>query len=525
MPENITPIIPSTEQVIPSTQGMTTRVVKGSFWTLTGSILPLLASLVATPFIIRFLGSEAYGVLILVGLIPAYFAFADFGMSIASTKFGSEAFGQGNRKKEGEVVRTAGFIALLTTLVFAVPIFIFSQRIIADWFKVSENYQTSASIALKITSVSFVLGILSSVFNTPQLARLRMDLNTLVNAVPKILMGIITPFVLYLGGFVVEAVWVAFSASVLIFVGTVFFSGRLLPELYQPTINKNLFRPLLKFGSGWLIAMIASVLLINVEKIFLARYVSVQSLAYYSVAFTFANMTTMFSISMTQSLIPAFSQLLTPEKRIEFDTLFARSIRLNLIWILPAIMVMFVSAKPFFTIWAGAEFGAQSSPPFYILLFGLFFNLLAYIPYSTITASGRTDILAKLYWVELILYIFAAVWLVNSYQIIGAAAAWSLRVIIDAFLIIWLAKKIVGVSFRFFNHFVSLFIGLLVLLIPIAFASFYDNFSFWLFPLTGICTILYSLVIWKKFVDSDEKKWIMAKTSSYLGKAPYFSKF
>ena len=42
----------------PSTAGMTTRVVKGSIWTLAGQVLPLFASLVTTPLIIRMLGSE-----------------------------------------------------------------------------------------------------------------------------------------------------------------------------------------------------------------------------------------------------------------------------------------------------------------------------------------------------------------------------------------------------------------------------------------------------------------------------------
>jgi O-antigen/teichoic acid export membrane protein len=514
--ENVVVFNPPAESELPSTRGITTKVVKGSLWTLVGQVLPLFTSLVSTPFIIRFLGSEAYGVLILVGLIPNYFAFADFGMGIASTKFGSEAYGQGLRKKEGEIVRTAGFIALLTSLLVAVPLFIFSHWIITTWFKVPENYQSIASFALKITSVSFVLNILLSVLNTPQLSRLRMDLNTLVNAVPKILMGIATPLVLYLGGFVVEAVWVAFFAAVLMFAGTVFFSGRLLPELYEATIDRDLFRPLLKFGSGWLIAMVAAILLLNVEKFLLARYVSVQSLAYYSVAFTFANMATMFSTAMTQSLVPAFSQLLAPEKRNEFSSLFSRCIRLNLIWILPAIMCMFVVAKPFFTIWAGAEFGTHSSLPFYFLLFGLLFNILAYIPHSTVTASGRTDALAKLYWFELILYVAVAVWLVNSYGIVGAAAAWSLRAVIDTFLVIWLAKKIVGVRFSFFNHFASLIVGVIFLLPPILWAYLYDNFSLWLIPLVLISIAAYSLLIWKTFVDSDEKRWIKAKTENLL---------
>jgi O-antigen/teichoic acid export membrane protein len=514
--ENIAAIDSSVPPEAPSTKGMTTKVVKGSLWTLLGQVLPMFVSLFSTHFVIKFLGPEGYGIIILVGLIPNYFAFADFGMGIASTKFGSEAYGEGNRKKEGEVVRSAALIALLTTLAVAVPLFLFSDWIIGEWFKVSDTYRRSASIALKITSVSFVLGLLSSVLNTPLLARLRMDLNTLVNAVPKILLGIATPLVLYLGGWVVEAVWVAFGAAVLIFAGTVFSAGRLLPELYRPTVNRTYFRPLLKFGSGWLIGMVAAILLSNVEKYLLARYVSVDSLAFYSIAYTFASMATLFSNAMTQSLVPAFSQLLAPAKRAEFDALFSRSIRLNLIWVLPAIMVMFVVARPFFTIWAGPEFGVRSAPPFYILLFGLMFNILAYIPHSTITASGRTDVLAKLYWIELVLYFLAAFWLVNSYQIMGAAAAWSLRVIVDAFVVIWLAKNIGGVSFKFFNHFAGLAVGVILLLPPVIFASVFDNFSPWLIPLVAISMAAYTLLVWKTLIDGDEKKWIVAKLENLL---------
>ncbi len=146
---------------------------------------------------------------------------------------------------------------------------------------------------------------------------------------------------------------------------------------------------------------VAAVLLVNLEKIFLTSLVSVKSLAHYSVAFMFASMAAMFSSSMIQSLVPAFSQLLAPERRSQFDSLFSRGIRINLIWLLPAMMFLFVIARPFFTFWAGEEFGRESTLPFYILLSGLFFNIIVFIPHSSITALGRTDIFAKLYsqWV------------------------------------------------------------------------------------------------------------------------------
>lgn len=494
---------------------MTTKVVKGSLWTLAGQVLPMAVAFVATPFTIRLLGSEAYGVVILVGLIPTYFGFADFGMGIASTKFGSEAYGEGNPKKEGEIVRTAAFIALLTAMAVAVPIFALSSWIMGQ-FAVPDHLQNVASVALRIASVSFVLGILMSVLNTPMLARLRMDMNSATSTVPKILIAALTPVVLYLGGGILGAIWTGFFAGLIGCALILYFSTRLLPGLITLSINKAYVRPLLKFGAGLVIGTIAAALLVNLEKLALSSMVSVRSLAYYSVAFTFAGMATMFSGAMVQSLLPAFSQLLAPEKKVEFDGLFTRGMRLNLIWLLPAIMVLFVVARPFFTLWAGEEFGRESTLPFYLLLFGLFFNVLAYIPYSTITAKGRTDIFAKLYWIELVIYAVAVFFLIRWFGIVGAAAAWSLRVVLDAGAVIYLARRVAEVPLDFIDGPTALIFGAVLLFPPISIAVFYDNFSIWLVLVTPAALILYFLVIWKGFIRPEEKVWIKIHTLGLL---------
>jgi len=488
---------------------MTTKVVKGSMWTLGGSVLPLAVSFISTPFIIRFLGAESYGVLLLVGLIPTYFSFADFGMGIASTKFASEAFGQGDKQKEAQVVWTASAIALVASLIIAVPIIIFASPIIIS-LNVPEQLQWQATIALRIASVSFVLGILGSVVNSPMLSRLRMDLNTITAAVPKILLAAVTPFILYFGGGIVEAVSWAFIVGVATLAVVVYFSGRLLPEMFRAGIGRDLFRPLLKFGGAWVVAMIAAMLLVNLEKLFLTKMVSVKALAYYSVAFTFANMATMFSQAMIQSLIPAFSQLQTPEKRGEFDALFARGIRLNIIWLLPAVMVMFVVAKPFFTIWAGEEFGANSTLPFYVLLIGLFFNLQATVPYISIMAVGRTDVFARLYWIELLVYAAGAFLLINSWGIIGAALAWTLRVFFDAFIIVHFSKKYAGAHFSHIEHLRTLILATVVLIPPVVVAVV-NGYSLFLLGLVPLCVAIYGFVVWKRLIDADEKRWILER--------------
>ena len=504
--------VDSSEAAVP---GLTTRVVKGSLWMLGGQVLPLAVSFVATPFTIRLLGSDAYGVVILVGLIPLYFASADFGMGIASTKFGSEAYGDHDLRKEGEITRTAALIALISSVCVAVPVFLFSDWLVA-LFRLPGSLANPANVAFKIASVSFVLANLAQVLNTPMLARLRMDMNILTSAIPRAAATALIPVVLYLGGGVLGAVWTTFFAGVVSCGLVIYFSARLLPGLPQFSIDRAYFRPLLRFGSGWMIAGIAQILLLGLEKFALPSLVSIRALAYYSVAFTFAAVAAMFSSSMAQSLVPAFSQLLAPQKKGEFDKLFSRAVRVNILCLFPVSMILLVIAKPFFTLWAGSEFGAESSTPFYILLVGLFFNVLSYVPHGTITARGRTDVFARLYWLELLFYAVAVYFLIKWFGIAGAAAAWTMRVILDAVAIFFLSRKIANVPFPIRKGAFALAAAAILLVPPALFAALYDSSSPWLFVLTPAALGLYALVIWTSFIEPVEKQWIRARALGLL---------
>jgi O-antigen/teichoic acid export membrane protein len=219
---------------------------------------------------------------------------------------------------------------------------------------------------------------------------------------------------------------------------------------------------------------------------------------------------------MLQSLIPAFSQLLAPEKREQFNALYSRGIRLIVISLIPAIVIMFVLAHPFFTIWAGPEFGEESTLPFYILLVGLFFNILAYIPHGAIMASGRTEIFAKLYWIELVIYAALAAVLIYEFQAPGAAMAWSLRLMFDAFVITWLAKRTAGATFRFTDHLLSI-LGGIGILRPTVVLTVYNNYSPWLLLIVPVSLLVYGVFIWKTGVEAGEREWIKYRAARLFG--------
>jgi O-antigen/teichoic acid export membrane protein len=337
-----------------------------------------------------------------------------------------------------------------------------------------------------------------------------MDLNAAINGISKVLSSVGTVLVLYFGGGIVGAALWFLAIGLIGIAAHIVVSGSLLKQFLDVSIDRRLIKPLLKFGAGLAFSAVAAVLLANLEKLLVGRFISVESLAFYTVAFTLANMATMFSFAMLQSLVPAFSQLLAPEKRHQFDDLFARSLKLGIILLLPSLMVLFVIAKPFFTIWAGPDFGRESTGPFYVLLIGLLFNMLAYIPYGSIVAFGRTDLVAKTHWSELVPYAILAAVLINYFGIIGAAVAWSVRLIFDSLIFLWLSKTVVNIRIGFARIIITALLGIVVLA-PSPLIAVYNNYSPLLLISAPVSIALYGFVVWRYFVSNGERGWLIQK--------------
>lgn len=499
---------------IPSTQGLTTKVVKGSIWTLAGQVLPLGASFIATPFVIRLLGTEQYGVFGLINLVLTYLTFADFGMSLASTNFASEAYSKGSNEEEGKVVRTAALIALCSSAVISILVTLLANLIVVDFLKVPEHLQNTAIIGIYLVCVILMARVLSSIFNSPQLVRLRMDLNSAITATFNIGQIIVVPIVIYLGGGIIGAVITVVVAAVATLIAHIIVSGKLLKNLYDFSINPKAIKPLLSFGGMIVIISIAAILLANLEKVLLTRYTSVTVFAYYSVAFTLANMVTLFSASMAQSLLPAFSQLYTTGKKNELQDLYSRTLLLNLILFAPAAMLMCLIAQPFFTIWAGADFGRESTLPFYVLLGGLVFNFSATVSGSIIVASRNNKLLAILNWLELFPYLLLTIVLTYYWGAVGAALAWSIRVLFETVMLFLLVQKKIGLFFNLFEKkMFYLMVGLVCLLIP----PLFDNLLKYHYVLTAIiaivCLLLYGIIVWYYVFSTQEQNFLKDKLS------------
>jgi O-antigen/teichoic acid export membrane protein len=490
------------------TSGVAGRVARGSFWSLGGQIVTLGASLVATPFVIRLLGPDSYGALALINLILAYFAFSDFGMAIASTKFGAEAYARGDPDGEAAVIWTSLMWAFFPSALLSGMLALFAPQILVNLLHVGPELRAPAILGVRIGCIAIVARSLYGVMNTPQLIRLRMGLYTSITVGTNLLQVILVPVMLRLGGGLVGATIVIAATATLALVLHTVASIWLLPSLLHFRVRAGLSRPMLVFGLHLVVVNLASVVLTNAEKLVLTRMVSVHALAFYAVQYTLAALLMNAPTAISQSLLPAFSRLQGEDKRQELGDLYRQALRLALLWLPPALLIVVVGAKPFLRVWAGAEYAEQSIAPLLVLLLGIAFYIVGNNAYLLLVACGRSNLVATFYVLEIVPYLAAATLATHFAQATGAAAAWSLRAIVDALFMLHAARKRLGALDGPLRAHRAAYGAALALLMPAALVWLLSASLLIDAAAVAASVAGYVYIVWWRVLSPKERSWL-----------------
>lgn len=399
-----------------------------------GQIVLALTWLVTTPFLVRFLGAETFGIYSLINAIVGSLAFADIGMGLASTRFGAAAYSRNDPTEEAAVVWTAGVLDAASILLAVISVVVAAPALLRWLAHLEAPSLHQSALGLDLAIVAFLFRSLANVLNTPQLVRLRIDVNTKVVAAINVTQMALIVGALIAGGRLVAVLAMTLATAIAGASAHLVVSSRLLPHLWPPRIRKTLARSMAAFGGPMVLSSIASVIFAQAEKLLLALFASPVVVAHYAVAFLVSTVFSLGSAAFATSLVSPFARLHAMNDRGEMQSLYGKVIRWTLIVALPFAASMIALARTFFTIWAGPEYGETSTRPFQILVIGAVINLITNVPYHLLVSAGETRLLAKFHLFEIPVHLVVTTLLTWRYAAVGAALGWTLRVAIDAIL-------------------------------------------------------------------------------------------
>lgn len=476
---------------------------------LVGHAVPLIVAAVAIPFIIRGLGMDRFGILSLAWIVLGYFSLFDLGLGRATTKFAAEYLGRGEPDRLRCLVWTSvtlqGVLGIVGGLAVAALVPLLVDRV----FNIQPPFLAEAKGAFYLLALSVPVVILSSSVRGVLEAGQRFDL---VNAVqvPAGAARFLLPVVALFFGLdlfgIVALLLISRLASLLAYVGLCLRVFPTLKRLFS--IHLEPVRPLLAYG-GWItVSNVVGPILTYLDRFLIGSILTMAALAYYTAPYEAVTHLLIIPWSLVATLFPAFSSLGASEHRLRLETLFARSVKYLLLLMGPIVMLATLFAEAILRIWLGSDFTAQASLAFQILAAGVLANSLGNVPFAILQGLGRPDLPAKLHLLELPCYLALAWFFVNRWGISGAAAAWTLRVSVDALLLFIASLRVHRLSSRLFVE-NGLLRATLVLLALLAASYLTSSLSVDLPFQVGILAllmILFAWVIWRYLLDAEERK-------------------
>lgn len=424
-------------------------LTRNTLFNFIGQVGPLVVAVATIPFIIRGLGVERFGLLSIAWVATEYFTFIDLGLGRATTKFVAEALGKGDKDRIASLVWTAVtvqvFLGFLGTLALISMTPFLTQHIL----NIPHALEAEGKITFYLVALSIPLVLVSSSLTGVLAAAQRFDLVNAVGGSFNIANFILTFVgVLYLDWHLTEIVTILVVSRFLTLIINYWLCVRVFPTLRRlPSFSLAELRTLLAFG-GWVTVSSAVVpILLYLDRFIIGATLTMAAVAYYSVPYEIVTRLWIIPMSLVTTLFPAFSALVGQGQGERLASLFARSMKWVLLTVGPAVVILSAFAREILQFWLGLDFARESTPALQILALGILVNSMVQVQYALVQALGRPDLTAKFHLAQLPIHGFLVYWLVGLWGTTGAALAQSIRLAVEALLLLVAACRLASLPF------------------------------------------------------------------------------
>jgi len=204
----------------------------------------------------------------------------------------------------------------------------------------------------------------------------------------------------------------------------------ILPYMRRPTFGRIEFH-VLALGGWMALANGLATIFTYLDRFVIGGILTLTSLGYYAVAYEVVTKMWLVPSSVVGVLFPAFSAS-TVHAPDRAAVLYMKSSKVVFVALMPVTLIIAVLAKPAMGLWLGNDIAASTAPVLQVLALGVLINSVAFVSYCLLQASGRASVTALVQLVEVPFYVVGLVLLVERWGLLGAAAAWLARAVVDA---------------------------------------------------------------------------------------------
>jgi O-antigen/teichoic acid export membrane protein len=430
--------------------GRSARFLANVIWSWTGVGISLVAGLLLSPYLIRKLGPDGYGVWALSFALVEYYFMMDLGFRSATVKYVAHYTALGEPEKVREVVNTSVSYAFFAGALIFTIVALFAGRL-ERLFQIAPHYHGTFSTLVMLITASWAIGVVFSLFGASLEAVQRFDLSNRVLIAATTIRTLGTFALLYLG-YGLLAIGVMVIVTQLVTYALQFLFYRRVFE--RPEISPRYARwatlvMMGRFGLHTFLVNVSNQLLTQTAPLLIGHFRPAAFVGYYSLPQRLLQSPVDLVCRIGLVTNSNAAELVARRETTALRKLAIYPNRYSLMLFMPLAIFLWVYGDALLRVWVRPDFAARSAPVLPILLAGSVIALVGQFSSSMLLQGlGRHQNYARGMVVEAIFGTALLFWVVPRYGIVGAAwVAASSMVLNRGLLTAWLTSQTVEIGY------------------------------------------------------------------------------
>ena len=381
------------------------------------------------PAYIHYLGIESFALVGIYGMLQAWLALLDMGMRpTLGREMARFTAGRHDVQFVRDLLRSVVTVGLATVSIIAAGIFAASGWLAADWLTASRLPVEEVARAINWIGIVIACRFIENIYVHCMVGLQQQVTQNAVGAALATLRGLGVVGVLAWVSPTIEAffVWQGLVSllSIAVFSRLVY---RILPKSPRPArFSWPALSHIWRFARGMLAITALALLLTQIDKILLSRWLTLEDFGYYALAAVVAIALKFVPGPVATAIYPRFTELAT---RVGGESalraLYHQVAQLVTVLMGSAALLLIAFAHPVLLVWTGNRVVADASAPILsVLALGTLLNGLMWIPHQLQLAYGWTALAIRTNAIAAACMVPLLFWLVPRYGAIGAAWAW-----------------------------------------------------------------------------------------------------
>ena len=400
------------------------NVHKNVIFSGVGYLLPLVAALATIPIMVKYLGTDLYGLYAICISMVGFMTLVDLGVGQTIVKYVAEYEITDKRDEIKPLLDISFLIYVAIGLLASGLLYVFSAELGRLFYNVPERQGLAQSV-LHLTAIALFFSYTNQFFINVCKAYHRFDIPSIIQNVGN-LGGIILSTVLLLLGYSIQEIM--FGYIIIYAAGFVFgyvSCLRILPTEIKLgfSFDKTVFEKILGFSFYTFISNLMASLTTRADKLVIGGVIGTEAVTFYQIPYTIAQMANGIIHTLVQIVFPRFSELVGLNDHDRLLSLY-KKVTLIMLFISTLIEVALMSAGgEFLKIWISPEFAAKATLTLQIISIYFFLNSNIVTSYWLIQSKGNAKLIALISIFGATIYFIGLHYLGKHFGYNGAAAA------------------------------------------------------------------------------------------------------